>query len=166
SSNSSVGIGGGVRMRRSSITQGSIEDVGSDKGSPLACRLHFCSGGEAIRRRRRHDRADGTACMRVADVMSREVELASPEATVQEAATARPEYDVGAGRIGSGESIDGTLTDRDIILRAVVDGRNPAELRATDIMSTTLFTCRENDTLEDAFRIMSGRQVRRLPVVD
>jgi len=104
--------------------------------------------------------------MRVADVMSREVELVSPEATVQEAATAMAEYDVGAVLIGSGESIDGILTDRDIILRAVVDGRNPAELRAKDIMSTTLFTCRENDTLEDAFRIMSERQVRRLPVLD
>src|SRR5690606_37478854 len=57
-------------------------------------------------------------------------------------------------------------TDRDIILRAIVDGRNPAELRVGDIMSTTLFTCREDDTLEDAFAIMSERQVRRLPVLD
>lgn len=104
--------------------------------------------------------------MRVADVMSREVELVSPEATIQEAATAMAEYDVGAVLIGSGESIDGILTDRDIILRAVVDGRNPAELRVKDIMSTTLFMCREDDTLEDAFRIMSERQVRRLPVLD
>jgi len=104
--------------------------------------------------------------MRVADVMSREVELVSREATVQEAATVMAEYDVGAVLIGAGDSIDGILTDRDIILRAIVDGRNPAELRVGDIMSTTLFTCREDDTLEDAFAIMSERQVRRLPVLD
>lgn len=104
--------------------------------------------------------------MRVADVMSREVELVSPDATVQEAATAMAEYDVGAVLVGSGENLEGVLTDRDIILRAVVDGKNPAELSVRDIMSSTLFTCRENDTLEDAFRIMSERQVRRLPVLD
>lgn len=104
--------------------------------------------------------------MRVADVMSREVELVCPEATVQEAATAMAEYDVGAVLIGSGQSLEGILTDRDIILRAIVDGRNPAELRVREIMSSTLFTCQEDDTLEDAFRIMSERQVRRLPVLD
>lgn len=104
--------------------------------------------------------------MRVADVMSREVELVSPEATVQEAATAMAEYDVGAVLVGAGRSPEGILTDRDILLRAVVDARNPAELRVKDIMSSTLFTCREDDTLEDAFRIMSARQVRRLPVLD
>ena len=104
--------------------------------------------------------------MRVADVMSREVELVSPEATVQEAATVMAEYDVGAVLIGAGDSIEGILTDRDIILRAIVNGRNPAELRVRDIMSTTLFMCRDDDSLEDAFRMMSERQVRRLPVLD
>jgi CBS domain-containing protein len=109
---------------------------------------------------------DGKRLMRVADVMSREVELVPPDATVREAATSMAEYDVGAVLIGAGESLEGILTDRDIILRAVVDGRNPAELRVRDIMSTTLFTCRDDDTLEQAFRIMSERQVRRLPVLD
>jgi CBS domain-containing protein len=108
----------------------------------------------------------GKRVTRVADVMSREVELVSPDATVQEAATSMAEYDVGAVLIGAGESLEGILTDRDIILRAVVDGRNPAELHVGEIMSTTLFTCRDDDTLEEAFRIMSERQVRRLPVVD
>lgn len=104
--------------------------------------------------------------MRVADVMSREVELVPPDATVQEAAVAMAEYDVGAVLVGIGDTLEGVLTDRDIILRAVVDGKNPAELSVRDIMSSTLFTCREDDTLEDAFRIMSERQVRRLPVLD
>jgi CBS domain-containing protein len=104
--------------------------------------------------------------MRVADVMTREVELVPPDATVQEAATAMAEYDVGAVLIGTDDTLTGILTDRDIILRAVVDGRNTSELRVRDIMSSTLFTCRDDDTLEDAFRIMSERQVRRLPVLD
>lgn len=104
--------------------------------------------------------------MRVADVMSREVELVSPDATVQEAATVMAEYDVGAILIGEQDALAGILTDRDIILRAVVNGRDPAQLKARDVMSSMLFVCREDDTLEDAFREMSERQVRRLPVLD
>jgi len=104
--------------------------------------------------------------MRVADVMSREVELVSPDATVQEAATVMAEYDVGAVLIGEAGRLDGILTDRDIILRAVVDGRDPRVVKARDVMSSTLFVCREDDTLEQAFREMSERQVRRLPVLD
>ncbi|MFO7286849.1 MAG: CBS domain-containing protein [Gammaproteobacteria bacterium] len=104
--------------------------------------------------------------MRVADVMSREIELVSPDATVQEAATIMAEYDVGAVLIGDHGRLDGILTDRDILLRAVVAGRDPRDVEAREVMSSTLFVCREDDTLEQAFRQMSERQVRRLPVLD
>ncbi len=104
--------------------------------------------------------------MRVADVMSREVELVSPDATVQEAATVMAEYDVGAVLIGEQGRLDGILTDRDILLRTVVNGLDPSRIKARDVMSSTLFVCRDDDTLEQAFRQMSERQVRRLPVVD
>lgn len=104
--------------------------------------------------------------MRVADVMSREVELVSPDATLQEAATLMAEYDVGAVLIGADGSLEGILTDRDILLRAVVNGLDPTNVKVREVMSSTLFTCTENDTLEDAFREMSERQVRRLPVLD
>lgn len=104
--------------------------------------------------------------MRVSDVMTREVELIRPDATVQQAATAMAEYDVGALLIGTNESLDGILTDRDIILRAIVDGRDPAKLQVREIMSSTLFTCLMDDKVEDVFREMSERQVRRLPVLD
>lgn len=104
--------------------------------------------------------------MRVGDVMSRELELVRGDATVQEAATTMAEYDVGAVLIGSGDTLEGILTDRDIILRAVVDGLDVRTLPVREIMSSTVFSCREDDTIEDAFREMSERQVRRLPVLD
>lgn len=111
-------------------------------------------------------RAGTGAGMRVVDVMSRGVDLVSPDATVQEAATRMAEDDVGAVLIGENGALRGILTDRDILLRAVVDGRDTTRLRVRDIMSSTVFTCRETDTLEAAFREMRERQVRRLPVLD
>jgi CBS domain-containing protein len=104
--------------------------------------------------------------MKVAEVMSRGVEPVPPSASVQEAATQMAEYDVGAVLVGTKETLEGILTDRDIILRLVVDGRNPAEVPVRDIMSPTLFTCREDDTLEAAFAQMRERQIRRMPVLD
>jgi CBS domain-containing protein len=104
--------------------------------------------------------------MRVADVMTRGVDLLSPDATVQEAATRMAEADVGALLIGNDGVLEGVLTDRDIILRVVVDGLDNAATLVRQVMSSTLFTCRETDTVESAFREMSERQVRRLPVLD
>jgi CBS domain-containing protein len=104
--------------------------------------------------------------MKVADVMSRGVDLVPPGATVQEAAIKMAEQDTGAVIVGTDGALEGVLTDRDIILRGVVEGRDIATLIVRDIMSSTVFTCREDDSVEDAFQEMSERQVRRLPVLD
>ncbi|HRO59354.1 MAG TPA: CBS domain-containing protein [Burkholderiaceae bacterium] len=104
--------------------------------------------------------------MKVADVMTRGLDLMSPDDTVQQAAVKMAEADIGAILVGTAEALAGILTDRDIILRLVIDGLSSAEVRVRDIMSSTLFTCRENDSLEQAFAQMSDHQVRRLPVLD
>jgi CBS domain-containing protein len=104
--------------------------------------------------------------MRVAEVMSRGVDLLPPDATVQEAATRMAEDDVGAVLVGEGNALAGVLTDRDILVRAVVQGRDTTCLPVREIMSSRVYTCREADTLEAAFHEMRERQVRRLPVLD
>ena len=104
--------------------------------------------------------------MKVAEVMSRGVDPVDPEATVQAAATQMAELDVGAVLIGTSEKIDGILTDRDIILRLVVDGRNPADVAVRDVMSATVFSCGADDSVEAAFAEMRERQIRRMPVLD
>ena len=104
--------------------------------------------------------------MKVAEVMSRGIEPIAASASVQEAAMQMAEYDVGAVLIGTKEALEGILTDRDIILRLVVDGRNPAEVPVKEVMSSTLFTCREDETLDAAFAQMRERQIRRMPVCD
>jgi CBS domain-containing protein len=104
--------------------------------------------------------------MRLGNVMTRNVELVSPDATVKEAATTMAEFDVGAVLVGTQEQLEGILTDRDIILRAVIDGRDTNSLLVREVMSSTLFSCHEEDTVETALRTMKEHQVRRLPVLD
>ncbi|MEK0084383.1 CBS domain-containing protein [Benzoatithermus flavus] len=104
--------------------------------------------------------------MRVSDVMTRGVEFVPADATIQEAATAMAEHDIGAILVGSAERLEGILTNRDIILRVVVEGRHPAKTRVGGVMSSTLFTCTSDDGPEEALALMEERQVRRLPVLE
>jgi CBS domain-containing protein len=104
--------------------------------------------------------------MRVAEVMSRGVDPVAPTATVQEAATQMAELDVGAILVGDENRLEGMLTDRDIILRVVVEGLHPAEVAVKDVMSATLVACKEDDAVESVVAQMRERQIRRMPVLD
>ena len=104
--------------------------------------------------------------MKVAEVMTRGLDPIDPSATVQEAATQMAELDVGAVVIGSENGIAGILTDRDIILRVVVDGRNPAEVTVREVMSATVYSCAADDIVESVLTEMRERQIRRMPVFD
>src|SRR5687768_14267612 len=106
------------------------------------------------------------AALRVKDLMTRGVEFVAADETVQEAAVRMAEQDIGAVLVGSVERVEGVLTDRDILLRLVVKGIDPARILVREVMSTTLFTCALDASLEEALRDMQERQVRRLPVVD
>ena len=104
--------------------------------------------------------------LRVGDLMTRGVELVAAQATVQEAAVRMAEHDIGAVLVGSVERLEGVLTDRDVLLRLVVNGIDPAQVPVGDVMSTTVFTCLADASPDEALREMQERQVRRLPVVD
>lgn len=103
--------------------------------------------------------------MKVADVMTRGVGLVSPDATAQQAAIQMAELDVGALLVGD-DRLEGVLTDRDLILRVVVEGRDVRSLAVREVMSSMVFACHADDPIESAFREMRERQVRRLPVLD
>lgn len=92
------------------------------------------------------------------------VNAVAPDATVQEAATQMAELDVGALFVGSEEALEGVLTDRDIIVRVVVEGRSPADVKVSDVMSPALFSCKADDPVETVFAEMRERQIRRMPV--
>jgi CBS domain-containing protein len=104
--------------------------------------------------------------MKVADVMTGGIVPLAQGTSVQEAATQMAELDVGALLVGTPEAVAGLVTDRDILIRVVVEGRDPKAVTVDEVMSRTLFSCRPDDTLDTAFAEMRERQVRRLPVID
>lgn len=104
--------------------------------------------------------------MKVADVMSRGLDLIDPSANVQSAARQMAELDVGAVLIGSAEEIAGVLTDRDVIVRVVVEGLHPAKIAVREVMTSPVVACKADDSIETAFTAMREGQFRRMPVLD
>jgi CBS domain-containing protein len=104
--------------------------------------------------------------MRVADIMTRDVEFVDAEMTARDAAATMGDLGVGALPVGSPEDLQGIVTDRDILFRVVAAGQDGNEVRVGAIMSTLVFACREDDTIEAAMDLMGARNVRRLPVKD
>ena len=103
--------------------------------------------------------------MRVAEVMTEGIDAIDPSESVQAAATKMAELDVGAVLVGTDAALEGVLTDRDIILRVVVEGRSPGDVTVREVMSPTLYSCKENDSVEAVLAEMRERQIRRMPVL-
>lgn len=67
--------------------------------------------------------------------------------------------------VGSGKPV-GVITDRDIVTRAVAEGKNPLDLKASDVMTTSVVTVTPDMSVEDCCNIMEDKQLRRVAVVD
>lgn len=104
--------------------------------------------------------------MQVKDIMTRGVETVSPETTLQEAAARMKTLDVGPLPVCDGDRIEGLVTDRDIVVRGIAEGRDPRTTRVTEVMSRDVVTCAESDDVKVAARTMKEKQIRRLLVVD
>jgi len=103
----------------------------------------------------------GDGSMKVADVMSRDVQLASPNDTLEEIAKRMAKEDVGFLPVGENDSLVGMITDRD----TVALGRD-GQSRVRDAMTEDVKYCFEDDSIDDVIQNMSDIQVRRLPVVN
>jgi CBS domain-containing protein len=91
------------------------------------------------------------------------VEMSSP---VVEAARIMQQEDVGPVPIVDGDRLAGIVTDRDIVVRVVAEGRDPESTTVGEIMSRDLVTVDPEQPLEEALRLMASHQVRRLPVTE
>lgn len=103
--------------------------------------------------------------MKIRDVMSKDVQVARPNDTLQEVAARMAAGDFGFIPVADGENLVGALTDRDITVRAVAAGAAP-NARVVEFLSRNALVVRADDDLKIALDLMSSRQVRRLPVVD
>ena len=102
---------------------------------------------------------------RISEVMSSDVQTISPDATIEEAAQEMRDGDFGLLPVGDEEQLLGVITDRDIAIRAVAEGRGPST-PVSEIMSEDVIWAHEDDSIEEAAEIMSDNQIRRLPVVN
>ena len=102
---------------------------------------------------------------RLKDVMSRDVKVIGPEMTIREAARMMCDGDFGMMPVGDNDRMIGAISDRDIAIRAVAEGKNPGTT-VREIMSARIFWAYDDDTVEHAAKLMSEHQIRRLPVVD
>jgi CBS domain-containing protein len=99
------------------------------------------------------------------DLMSRDVKVISPDMTIGEAAKEMRDGDFGMMPVGENDRMIGTISDRDIAIRAVAEGKD-AGTKVRDVMTEGIAWAYEDDSVEQAATIMSKRQVRRLPVVN
>lgn len=99
------------------------------------------------------------------DVMSRDVKLVTPETTIREAAQQMRDGDFGMLPVAEDDRMIGAISDRDIAIRAIADDKGPATA-VREVMSEGICWAYEDESVEQAAKIMSERQVRRLPVVN
>lgn len=103
--------------------------------------------------------------MRLGEIMTRDVEVIGSNALLKEAAAKMKDLDVGLIPVCEGDELKGTLTDRDITVRATAAGRSPSKTKVFDIMSKEIAYCFEDQEIEEAISLMEARQIRRLPIL-
>jgi CBS domain-containing protein len=102
---------------------------------------------------------------KISEVMTSEVQVVQPDDTLQDAAAIMAEQDVGALPVCDGSRLQGMITDRDIAVRAVANGRD-ADTAVREVMSEDVIWCSEDDDTQEVLGRMGERQIRRIPVVD
>ena len=144
------GYGGGWSSGREDRGYGYAGTGGSDFGGGQ-------QGGDETRR------------LRAADVMTDNPECVTPDTSLADAARKMRDLDVGIIPVvesASSKRLRGVLTDRDIAIRAVAEGKDANATRVMEVMTTEVETCNKNDSLRDVLNVMEREQVRRVPITD
>ena len=102
----------------------------------------------------------------VKDVMTTTVVYLPSETTIAEVARTMREQDIGDVVVADGPSLAGMVTDRDLVVRAVAEGKDPEATTVGEVMTRQLVTVRPEDTIQQAALLMRDRAVRRLLVCD
>lgn len=104
--------------------------------------------------------------MEIKNIMTKTVATINAEDTVERAAQMMKEHNVGSIPVCRGENVVGIITDRDIALRSAAEGQNVHQQKVKDIMTSNPVTGAPTMDVHEATRLMSERQVRRLPIVE
>jgi CBS domain-containing protein len=102
----------------------------------------------------------------IKEVMTSGPATVDPGANVLDAARIMRDEDTGIVPVVENGRLTGTITDRDIVVRVIAEGREPQSAQVSEIASTDLVTIDPQQDLDEALRLMAQHQVRRLPVVE
>ncbi|MGE5502922.1 MAG: CBS domain-containing protein [Actinomycetota bacterium] len=104
--------------------------------------------------------------MQIRECMSKDVKIIDPGTTLREAAKLMKECDTGFLPVGENDRLVGSLTDRDITIRAVCEGKDPNSATVREAMSSDIVYCFEDQDTDEAAELMADKQIRRLAVLN
>jgi CBS domain-containing protein len=104
--------------------------------------------------------------MKVKNILTKNPEVIRPDAMICEAARKMKEHDFGMLPVCDGERLVGAITDRDLTIRAVAEGKDPLATRVSEIMTPEICYCLEEDDIQEAAHVMEEKQIRRLVVLN
>ncbi|TVP59328.1 MAG: CBS domain-containing protein [Halomonadaceae bacterium] len=104
--------------------------------------------------------------MKVRDVMHSSAETVRPDTTISDAAALMARKDLGFLLVEDNDRLQGTVTDRDIVLRCISQCKDPANTTVADILTRKVLYCTEDQEIEELARNMRDLQIRRMPVVN
>jgi len=103
--------------------------------------------------------------MKISKIMHRDVKIVGPNETLRDAAVVMKKLDVGVLPVGEHDKLVGMITDRDIAIRGIAEGKGP-DAKARDVMSHEVKYCFEDEDVDHVAENMAELQVRRLPVLN
>jgi CBS domain-containing protein len=104
--------------------------------------------------------------MKVNEIMTTDFEKIDAASSLCDAAEKMKAFNIGFLPIHDGDKLIGLVTDRDIVVRGLAEGFDPRSTPVKDVVSSDIVYCYEDESVEDAARLMEDNQVRRLIVVD
>jgi CBS domain-containing protein len=102
---------------------------------------------------------------KVQDIMSKDVKVCTPDEPLTAAAKIMRDINCGSVPVCEGKKIVGMITDRDIVINCVADGKDCSSVHCRDSMTSNVITCSPETDAHECARMMADHQIRRIPVV-
>ncbi len=112
------------------------------------------------------DQNSGRGSQRVSDFMTKNPDCVSETSSIKDAADIMKKSDTGVVPVVDGKKVVGLVTDRDIVVRGLAGGKDIGGMCVSDVMTRNVRTVGEDTTVDEVLKLMSGAQVRRIPVVN
>jgi len=104
--------------------------------------------------------------MKLKEIMTHDVEVIHPDDSLQTAAQKMRDRDIGFLPVCDGDRLIGTVTDRDMIVRVIAEGRDPKAMMGRNLATSPVIYCFEDQSVDEAARIMQEKQIRRLVILN